>query len=93
MRSGCQCHPERMSQTPAQLLAKTEDAIAALLDAIGDPMVEEYQIGNRRVRRPDFARTLESLEKARATYKRIVNRSTRSPMRLASLRRARGIDR
>lgn len=82
-----------MSQSYATLLSKTEDAIAALLDAIADPMVEEYQIGSRRVRRPAFAQTLLALEKTRETYKRLLNRSTSSPLRAVKLGRPRGVDR
>lgn len=82
-----------MSQSAATLLSKTEDAIAGLLDAIASPNVEEYQIGSRRVRRPDFARTLQSLEAVRAIYQRRVNRSNTSPLRAVKIGRPRAVDR
>jgi hypothetical protein len=79
--------------TAASLLTSTEAAIEALLTAIANPMVEEYQIGNRRVRRPDFARTLDALQRSRALLKREVARTSNNPVRVISLGRSAAVDR
>ncbi len=82
-----------MSVSTATLLSKIEDAIAALLDAIADHTVEEYQIGNRRVRRVDFAKTLEVLMKRRDILAAKSARESTNPVRVVKLGRARGVDR
>ncbi len=82
-----------MSVSTATLLSKCEDAIAGLLDAIADHQIEEYRVGNRTIRRVDFAQTLETLLKHRNTLRAMNARETTSPLRVAKLGRARGVDR
>jgi len=77
----------------ASLLAKTEAAIEALLDAIADPNVQEYQVGNRRVRRAEFSTTLDALNRQRAVYRKEVNRATGRSVRVAKLGRSRAVKR
>lgn len=82
-----------MSVDTATLLSKVEDAIAGLLDAIIDHQIEEYQVGNRKIRRVDFDKTLDVLFARRDKLKAIVARTSTSPVRVAKLGRARGLDR
>lgn len=82
-----------MSQTTATLLSKCEDAIAGLLDALADHQIEEYRVGNRTIRRADFAQTLDVLNKQRDKLRVQAARESTSPLRVAKLGRARGVDR
>jgi len=82
-----------MSVSTAALLSKYENAIAQLLDAIVDHQIEEYYIGGRRIRRADFARTLDVLQKNRDKLAAKAARESTNPVRVAKLGRARGLDR
>ncbi len=91
-RSAKLCHPRGMA-TAQSLLTLTDNAITALLVAMADPGVQEYQIGNRRVRRAEFSTTLLQLRQTRTELQREVARANTSPVRLATFGRARSVDR
>lgn len=69
-----------MALTNAQLLSLIDDAIQAILTGC-----QEYYIGSRRVRRAD----LGQLMKERSILQRKIGRSSRSPISVAKIGRAR----
>lgn len=79
--------------TSASLLAQTEAAIEALLTALADPGVEEYQLNGRRVRRPQFGPTLDALIRARDNLRGSVARANHNPVRVVRLGRCQAVDR
>lgn len=77
-----------MSATTQQLYDRTCDAINALLVALSDHTVQEYQLPDgRRIRRAEFAQTLTSLQSLRSTLARELAAATRSRVSLGRFRR------
>lgn len=75
--------------TAASLLTQIDAAIEALLTAIADEGVEEWQYNGQRYRRPAFAQLLDSLFARRDILAQQVSRSASGPVRLVGLRRPR----
>lgn len=83
-----------MAVSASELLSQTENAISALLVALADANVQEYQLPDgRRVRRVEFGIALDSLRCARTELQREVAYATRSPIRVGKLGRPRTTDR
>lgn len=77
-----------MSTTASQLYSQTSDAISALLVALSDHTVQEYQLPDgRRIRRAEFANTLTSLQSLRAALARELAAASRSRVTLGRFRR------
>jgi hypothetical protein len=59
--------------TPSQLLDSTNAAIAGLLESLANANCQEYQLPDgRRVRRAEFATTLDALQRLRSVLNREV---------------------
>ena len=59
--------------TASQLLDATNTAIAGLLQSLADTACQEYQLPDgRRVRRAEFATTLDALQRLRSALNREV---------------------
>jgi hypothetical protein len=59
--------------TPSQLLDSTNAAIAGLLESLANVNCQEYQLPDgRRVRRAEFATTLDALQRLRSVLNREV---------------------
>jgi len=59
--------------TPSQLLDSTNAAIAGLLESLANVNCQEYQLPDgRRVRRAEFATTLDALQRLRSMLNREV---------------------
>jgi hypothetical protein len=59
--------------TPTQLLDSTNAAIAGLLESLANTNCQEYQLPDgRRVRRAEFATTLDALQRLRSVLNREV---------------------
>ena len=77
-----------MSVTTSQLYSQTSDAISALLVALTDHTVQEYQLPDgRRIRRAEFGNTLTSLQSLRAALARELAAASRSRVTLGRFRR------
>jgi hypothetical protein len=77
-----------MSTTTQQLYSQTSDAISALLVALADHTVQEYQLPDgRRIRRAEFANTLTSLQSLRAALARELAAASRNRVTLGRFRR------
>lgn len=77
-----------MSTTTHQLYTQTSDAISALLVALSDHTVQEYQLPDgRRIRRAEFANTLASLQSLRAALARELAAASRRRVTLGRFRR------
>ena len=71
------------------LLDRTDDAISALLVALADVNVQEYQMPDgRRSRRAEFGTTLDALNRARATFQRQLAAQLTPRVSLGRLRRS-----
>ena len=77
-----------MSTSAQTLLDKTSDAISALLTSLADVNCQEYQMPDgRRVRRAEFATTLDALQRARAQLQREVTLTSRPRVTLGRIKR------
>ena len=77
-----------MSVTTSQLYSQTSDAISALLVALADHTVQEYQLPDgRRIRRAEFSNTLTSLQSLRAALARELAAASRGRVTLGRFRR------
>jgi hypothetical protein len=77
-----------MAVTAQTLLDQTDDAISALLVALADVNVQEYQMPDgRRLRRAEFATTLDALNRVRSTLQRQVALTSRPRVTLGRLSR------
>jgi hypothetical protein len=77
-----------MAVTAQTLLDQTDDAISALLVALADVNVQEYQMPDgRRLRRAEFATTLDALNRVRSTLQRQVTLTSRPRVTLGRLSR------
>jgi len=79
-----------MAMDPAALLTQVENAYSALLVALADVNVQEYQMPDgRKVVRADFPSTLNALGSARDRLRQEVARANRGTIRLGRLSRPR----
>lgn len=75
-----------MSVSAATLLSQTEDAISALLQAIANVNVQEYEgADGRRIKRADFPATLRALQASRNLLASEANATTRKRFSFAKL--------
>lgn len=80
-----------MSVSAATLLSQTENAISALLLAIANVNVQEYEGSDGRIiKRADFGRTLTALRIARTELQKEDGAANRPRFMLAKLGRASG---
>lgn len=82
-----------MATTVSQRLTQTQDAISALLTAISDSNVQEYDINGRRVKRAEFGRTLDSLRQLESHYLLLAARQNRQSVSVVKFGRPRRVDR